>query len=171
MENGNPIRAAKREANKLDEIRAMGLAGDLDPDELHDLIEGETDLFEVLCAVGEQIQMFEGEMLPGIKNRIDELQKRQSRMKHSAETLRSIVLSHMERAEIPTIKGPCFTMSARATARGLVIESEAEIPSAYFKPQDPKRDNQAILAALKDGTEVPGASLDNGRSTLSIRLA
>ena len=173
MTNGNPIRAVAREANRLDELLA-GLRQDgvtLEPDELDDLIEGETERNEILLQLGEIVQAYDAEMLPGIKGRIEDLTKRKRRIEHTIETYRALILSHMERTSTTTIAGPLFTMSARATARALVVENEAEIPSTYFAAQDPRLDRKALSTALKDGAEVPGAKLDNGGSTLSIRVA
>ena len=54
-----------------------------------------------------------------------------------------------------------FTASARAGSPTLVVVSKERIPGAYWVPQPPKLDRQAILAELKRGIEIPGAEMSN----------
>jgi hypothetical protein len=46
---------------------------------------------------------------------------------------------------------------------------ESHIPEAFWKPQQPKLDRRALLAALKAGEVIRGAALDNGGTALSVR--
>jgi hypothetical protein len=50
-----------------------------------------------------------------------------------------------------------------------MITGETEIPRDFWKPQAPKLDRQGLTAALRRGQSVPGAVLNNGQATISVR--
>jgi hypothetical protein len=64
---------------------------------------------------------------------------------------------------------PDFTMSLRAQPPKLLVTEESTIPEEFWRPQAPKLERKALLAALKAGAIVPGATLDNGGVTISVR--
>lgn len=143
----------------------------IDEQTLLDTLEGETDLHEALCVVGEQIQENDS-MIAGLDDRIKKLDDRKARFKASSTLLRNIILMAMDKAKIKTITGPLFTLSARKVNPKLVIENEALIPSQYFVTQEPSLDRSALTQALKDlgeGETIPGAKLGEEGVSLSIR--
>lgn len=97
------------------------------------------------------------------------MQERLSRIDARAEKKRVVITSVMERANIRTLAEPDFTASLRAVPPALAIADEATIPEPYWRPQPPKLDRKKLLAALGAGHAVPGASLGNGGSILSVR--
>jgi hypothetical protein len=97
------------------------------------------------------------------------MQERLSRIEGRADKKRTLVASVMERADLRKITDPEFTASLRATPAPLVVTAEGEIPSTYWKPQAPKLDRGSLLAALKAGESVPGATLGNGGVTIAVR--
>lgn len=142
---------------------------DLDPQTLLDTLEGETNLNETLMAVAEHIQEIEA-LNVGLKYHIDALQERFSRQKKATETLRNVILSAMDRAEIKTIRGPLFTLTVRDTKPVAIVDDEVLVPAGFFVPQDPKLDKKALSEALNEGVEIPGAHLTNGGISLTVRV-
>ena len=51
----------------------------------------------------------------------------------------------------------------------LIVVAEDHIPEAYWLPQPPKLDRQAILRELKRGSEIPGAQISNPQPLLMVR--
>ena len=51
-----------------------------------------------------------------------------------------------------------------------MVINENEIPSVYWEPRDPKLDRVSLLADLKQGAEVQGATLSNPEPVLSVRV-
>lgn len=134
-------------------------------------IEGETNLLEAVAAVIDQIDE-EEIVIAGGKAKIDAIQARVSAKKHRVEMLRASIEQAMLIAEQDKLNLPTATVFVSKRAPALVIDSEADIPSEFFKvpePPAPKLDVKAVAAAIKDGREVPGARLDNGTTSLSIR--
>ena len=75
----------------------------------------------------------------------------------------------MTETEIKSLSEPDFTASIRRGAPALDAFAEERIPAAFWKPQPPKLDRQAIIAALKAGDEIEGATLVPAPMQLSVR--
>lgn len=142
---------------------------DLDPATLLDTLEGETELHESLLVVYEEM-LENGSLLSGLESTIEALQTRAGRLKKTNETLRNVILSAMDKADLKTVKGPLATLTARKGKPAAIIDEESEIPSTYFEPQPPKLDKKAIKTALDNGDTIPGAHLSNGGISLTIRV-
>lgn len=134
---------------------------------LFDTIDGETKLTDILLQIDEEIQERENHA-EAIAARIKQLQDRKARHEKAIETLRTVILRAMDSADIKKIEGACATLSVVNQVGALEIENEAEIPSEFFIPQDPKLDKKKLSAALQLGA-VKGARLGNGRINLQIR--
>lgn len=144
-----------------------------DPQLVLDMIEGSTNLQEAVCVVAEEIGEDEI-LLVGLKAHIAKLTERKSRIEKSIEDRRNIILSAMDRADIPTIKSPTATLTKRPTAAKVVVTDESLVPARFFIPQDPKLDKEALTEAVKAlGPEesIPGAAMSNGGISLTIRRA
>jgi hypothetical protein len=101
--------------------------------------------------------------------RIGDMQTRLARVEARAEKKQATITHVMEKADMKKLEQPDFTAWLRAIPPGLVVADETLIPGDYWKPQPAKLDKRGLLAALKGGTSVPGASLGNGGTTLSVR--
>lgn len=133
-----------------------------------DAVEGETDLREAIATGLARIA--EVEMLEtGITEAMKNLKARADRLGDQKEALRTALTVALELAEVPSLETPLGTISLRSVPPKLEIVEEAEIPSKYWKPQEPKLDKAALTAALKSKDIVPGAKLDNGSVTVMIR--
>lgn len=139
-----------------------------DEDLLRDSIEGETSLHEMIAAVFASLSE-DGERIAGISARMDDLKQRKDRFERAVARKRAMIEQAMAIGEIKSITLDEGTLALAKRPRGVVIENEAEIPSAYWKPQPPKLDKAAVKEALKAGDTVPGAALDNGGYGLTIK--
>ena len=139
-----------------------------DEDALRDTIEGQTTLHEMIVSVAASIAQDE-ELLTGIKVRAEDLSARKFRIESRVDRKRALIEQAMSVGEIRTLELAECTLSLKSKPKGLIVENEADVPSKYWAPQPPKLDRKALTAALRDGQEVPGASLDNGGISLTIR--
>jgi len=141
---------------------------DIDDDTLRDTLEGISSLPEALAAVI-RAYMEDLTLAAALGMRISDMQERLARFEARAEKKRALVTQVMERAELRKLQEPDFTVSLRAVPPGLVVSDEASIPADYWKPQPPKLDKKGLLAGLNAGQAIPGASLGNGGTTISVR--
>ncbi|MDB5408376.1 MAG: hypothetical protein JWL84_3288 [Rhodospirillales bacterium] len=139
-----------------------------DEETLRDTLEGVSSLPEMLaCALRSYLEDIA--LIAALGIRIDEMQERITRFEQRAEKKRAVITSVMERADLKKLTEPDFTVSLRATPPALVVTNETDIPHDFWKPQPPKLDRQGLTAALRRGERVPGATLSNGQSTISVR--
>lgn len=175
--NVKPSTAVQNELVKIEGLKALlddsdalyDEHGNVDEKLLLDTIEGETDLHAMLLEIDEKIAEYETTH-DAIKLRIDQLIKRKNRMKRSADTLRTIILSAMDKAGIKKIQGDLSTISVGKKAASLIINDEALIPSKYWKAE-PTLDKNLLKADLKENIEIPGAEMGDEGIKLMIRRA
>jgi hypothetical protein len=140
----------------------------LEEERLLNTLEGITNLHEMIAAVIRSALVDEA-FSAGLRLRVDDMKERLSRLEQRAAKKRQLALEAMSEVGLTKLKQPDFTASARAGSPALVVVAEDTIPEAYWLPQPPKLDRQAILAELKRGLEVPGAQMSNPKPVLSVR--
>ena len=140
----------------------------LDEETLADTLEGITDLHEMIAAVIRSALVDEALHL-GLRSRLEDMKGRLSRLEFRASKKRELALTAMTEAGLSKFEQTDFTASARAGSPVLVVIAEERIPEAYWLPQPPKLDRQAILGELKRGIEIPGAQMSNPKPVLSVR--
>lgn len=162
---------ATEEARSYAALRAeLERLDDMDERTLLDTLEGETNFDEVIAVLDEFILDAEADEA-GAAAVIERLKDRKARAERRQDRLRAIVTQAMDVAGKKTVKTPGGTYTVTATAPGVVVEDESQIPAAYFKPAEPKLDKKALNEAVKGGVPVPGARLSNGGISLTIRRA
>jgi hypothetical protein len=151
-----------------DIIADLGVLAE-DDDQLRlDTIEGETPLFDILAQI---IRANEEDaiLIDGIKARMDELRTRDGRLKRRVEMRRALLLKALTIADVQSIELPTATISRKALPAQAVVIDEASIPPVYFVRADPKLDKRALLADLRSGEIIEGATLSNGGEAVQIR--
>lgn len=140
----------------------------LDEETLRDTLEGISSLPEALAAV---VRSYLDDLTfaAALGTRIGEMQQRLVRIEARAEKKRATITSVMEQGDIKRLEQPDFTASLRAVPPGLVIADETLIPAEFWKSQPAKLDKRGVLAALHTRQNVPGATLGNGGTTLTVR--
>ncbi len=141
---------------------------DADEDTLRDTLEGMTNLTDMLGAVLRS-QLEDLDLTAALRARMADMQERLARIDVRAAKKRELVISTMERADIRKITEADFTVSLRPKPPPLVLVDEKEIPEDFWKPQPAKLDRQGLIAALKAGRDVAGATLGNSALTISVR--
>jgi hypothetical protein len=141
----------------------------LDERTLTDTLEGLTDLHDVISAIVRS-SLEDEAVARGLRGRLREMQQRIERLETRAAKGRLIAKDVMAEEQIKKVTAPDFTVSLRQSSCSVVIVEESKIPNLFWTPQPPKLDRSSVLAALKAGSEVPGAKLSNGDLTLSVRV-
>src|SRR5689334_95891 len=141
---------------------------DLDEETQIDTLEGITDLHEMIAAVIRSALVDEA-LQAGLRLRVDDMKDRLSRLELRASKKRLLALEAMTEVGLTKLEQPDFTASARVGSPALVVIGEERIPQAYWLPQPPKLDRQAILGELKRGADIAGAQLSNPKPVLMVR--
>lgn len=135
-----------------------------------DAIEGETNLIEAIGAALDEID--ECDVIEaGCKAKAAEFEARGSAAAKRRDRIRASIEQAMVLTEQPSLRLPAATLSITRRPAGLVITNEADIPARFFvqpPAPPPKLDKKALLAAL-NSEAIPGAALDNGSVSLTVR--
>jgi hypothetical protein len=140
----------------------------IDDQTLTDTMQGISELpqmVETLVRSG----LDDGELICGLKSRLENMSERLSRLKERYEKKRALVAWAMGNSGITKLEVPDFSVSLCAGAQKLEIAEPTIIPQAYLIPQPPKIDRASISAALKRGEIVEGATLATGNPFIAVR--
>lgn len=134
-----------------------------------DMIEGETEAFDLLTAIVRKIEDAKA-LSEGTKERLEELRARKDRFGRRVDGLRSLAIKIMDAGGLTKAELAEATLSLRASGRKLVGEPDpASLPDDLCKITR-AADKTKIKAALEAGQSVPGCELGNGEPSLAIRI-
>ncbi len=149
-----------------DRIRAQD--PQIDEQTLVDTVEGLTDLHEIIQAVVRSALMDEA-LAAGLKCRIADMQDRLNRLQDRASKRRQIAKDVMVELDLKKITAPDFTVSIRPGTPALMVINEEAVPPIYWEPGEPRLRRQVLASDLKQGEDVPGATLSNPEPVLTVR--
>jgi hypothetical protein len=141
---------------------------DADEDTIRDSLEGITTLNELIAEIIRSALVDEA-LQSGLRLRMQEMKERLSRLELRSAKKRELAVGALQEAGIRKLQQPDFTASARAGSPALLVIAEEQIPEAYWVPQPPKLDRQALLGGLKRGEQISGVQLSNSQPVLSVR--
>jgi hypothetical protein len=145
-----------------DQLRA--LATD-DPDFFTDLLEGETNLLELIAVDASIVD--DETLVDGAKAALDKLQARKLAAENRSELKRRLLAHTLQQIGRKTLRTPTATLTlAEASLKAIAVAPE-DIPARWWKPQPPKLD-QAAVATLHP--PIPGVTASNGGITLIRRV-
>jgi hypothetical protein len=162
-------RSAEYAKRILADLRSSGDADDAEL--VADTIEGETGLHEAIAAALDVIDEEEAIQI-GLKAKEGEFASRRLASEKRVDRIRAVIEQAMLATEQSAFRMTTATVTLTKRAPGLIITSEADIPVEFWVEQErpaPKLDRKALLRALNDKKAVPGAGLDNGSFSLSVR--
>lgn len=144
--------------------------GEDDAELMADAVEGETDLLE---AIGEALDANDEDevLVIGLKAKEEAFASRRAAIAKRIERRTALIERAMLETDQTTLRLPTATLTLAKRAPGIVIANEADIPARFWIEQErpaPKLDKKALKEALVTET-IPGASLDNGSVSLTVR--
>jgi hypothetical protein len=155
------------EAARILREQIAAIAGE-DEELIRDTLEGETSLREIIAALVANEAEDEA-ILDGIRELSKRISERKARIERRIDFRRSLIATGMEVGEIRKLETPAGVVTVKAKPPSVTLIEEADIPARFWKPQPPKLDRKELLAALKEGESVPGATMSNGGTTIQIR--
>lgn len=157
---------------KVDIRRALAileLCPDLELDEQLKLstLEGETELTEIVSLLLSENEDDEGN-IGQVKGQIQARQERIARFERRIESRRNAIISLMDTAQTTKLPLPEATVSLRTLkARPKVFDPDL-LPDGFYSTVK-KPDHEAIQAAFERGQPIPGVTITNGGSSLTVR--
>lgn len=133
-------------------------------------VEGETWLDEAIESAVKRLAEL-NTLMDAIAGMMADLKDRGERFEKQRDTLRELIAVALETTGVQRFEMPLATVALKRVPPKVEVIAEADIPSRFWKPQEPKLDRKALAAALKDGETVPGATLSNGGSTVQVTFS
>lgn len=103
------------------------------------------------------------------------MKERAARINRKVDALHNYILVNMQACGISKIESPEFTLSVQKNPPAVIIDNEEAISEAFMvtppppPPPVPRPDKKAIADAIKAGTIVEGAHLEQG-FRLKVRI-
>lgn len=138
-----------------------------DEDLKEDMLLGSTDFYELVEKIHINI-MHNSALLHGLTGIMDDLNKRRKALEKRVEFQRALIKRLMEVADQRSIDLPAAKISLGKSPAKVIITDEGVIPDEFVRvKREPNK--TAIKEALVGGQDVPGATLSNGGTSLTIR--
>jgi hypothetical protein len=150
-----------------DQLKA--LYQDIDDETLLDTLEGISELPELIQGLIRS-SLDDEVLISALKQRVEDMQARLSRLKDRFERKRELASWAMENAEILKMQTADFTLSLRQGPPRLDVVDQDKVPSEYLVPQPPRLDRSGLIGALKRGDVIPGATLVEGQMHVAVRV-
>lgn len=134
-----------------------------------DSLDGFTDALDIADALIDSLQNDE-ELLIGISERIGALDARAARIKARATRTKQVTVELLDAMGVRKLERPAATISRREGSLHTVIDDPADVPTQLMRERVIREpDKGAIKRQIEAGETVPGARLERGPATLSIR--
>lgn len=156
--------------NELKEAQSLIANGELSPDEMRDTLDGMVGEFNDKAVNVAHFKQNLNASIDAIDAEIERLNNKKKALKNHDQRMVDYLRDNMEAAGIKKIECPLFTITLRAGQKKAVILDESKLPDDYVSVKTTvKPDSRAILKDLKDGADIPGAILEDGKSSVLIK--
>lgn len=153
-----------------EQYRDLQKMEDMDPDAIADTLEAVGGEFENKAQAIVTVSRGMDANIEAIDNEIKRLNDLKKSIKNREDSLRDYLRENMAAAGISNIKCPLFSITLAKGREVAVIHDESELPDEYMSVKTTiTPDKKAILAALKAGTDVPGAALERSAESLRVK--
>lgn len=151
-------------------LREMATDPELPEGALDDTFEALEGLFNDKCEnICKVLKNIEAEAA-ACKAEADRLLARKKIFENDSARLADFMHTQMKKAGIKKIDGTLFTILSRQGTEVVIIDDEDEIPDDFVETEVvTKVDKKKVMAALKAGTDVPGAHKERRPNTLNIK--
>lgn len=163
------IRIAKTDIQRV--MASLELAHGFDDDHQLklDCLEAETELLEVVRQLLNDNEDDEGQ-IAALDEQIDVRSIRRERAEQRIEGRKKAIASLMDCAAETTLKLPEATLSLRTLKPRPTVSDPDALPDAFLIEEVKVKANmEAIKAAIEAGATIPGVTMTNGGSSLTVR--
>lgn len=131
-------------------------------------VEGETDFERIMTKLVDYVLDAES-FADAVKARKDAIADRQKRYERQAASGRKIILSLMHAAQADKVRLPEATVSMTKPRASVNVTDVDQLPQGYFKTER-KPLSKEIFAGLQAGDDIPGAEINPGEASITVRV-
>ncbi len=158
------------QTGKMLELQKLVDDGEMSQDDIQDTLDGmQLEFNDKASSIVSLAESLQGDV-SALDVEIKRLQARKKAITNNQDRLKEYLRHNMELSGITKIKSPLFSITlGKATVTADVVDVDF-LPDEFVNTEVViKADKKAILKALKDGQEIPGAVLSTGKSRLLIK--
>jgi len=145
-------------------MQLIDLSEQLDPETFKDTLDAIQDSLEDKVEnTAKVVKSLESDVT-AIKEEEKRLKERRRVLETKIDSIKNYLKEQLELAGIDKVKRPLITVSIQNNPPSVKVTDEKLIPSSFMIAKAPELDKKAVLKKLKDGEEVPGVELFQGRS-------
>lgn len=145
-------------------MQLIDLSEQLDPETFKDTLDAIQDSLEDKVEnTAKVVKSLESDVT-AIKEEEKRLKERRQVLETKIDSIKNYLKEQLELAGIDKVKRPTITVSIQKNPPSVKVIDEKLIPSSFMIAKAPELDKKAVLKKLKDGEEVPGVELFQGRS-------
>lgn len=138
-----------------------------DPELRADSVEGQTDFNKVMDWLLDRFA-YEAMLRDGAEKRAKEFKDRAASFDANAERFRAMMFSLMRAADQSSVRLAGATISVRQGSSKVVVDNVDDLGQGYVRIEK-HPDKIAIKKSIENGEAVPGAHIEEGGLSLSIR--
>jgi predicted nuclease with TOPRIM domain len=144
-------------------VSLMEMAEEMDATTLQDTLESiEEEIHDKAENIAKLVKNINADV-DALKAEEKRLADRRKSLENKVTHLKGYLQDQLEVAGLDKVKRPTLTVSIQNNPPSVKVIDE-KLLSDYMIPVEPRLDKKAILTALKEGMEVSGAELVQGRS-------
>lgn len=163
----NPILAAEDVAREINALLADYPQLADDEELFRDTLEGNTRFNEIMDRLLSEMRDNET-LAEATAQRIGKIRERQTRLTHRVQFYRGLMHRLLTLTGLKSVALAEAKVSVVNSPDKVIITDENAVPDTFCKiTKEPNK--TAIKNAIKNGQFVPGATLSNGGSTISVR--
>lgn len=163
----NPLLAAEDVAREINALMAEYPQLADDEELLRDMLEGNTRFDSIMDRLLSEMRDNET-LAEASAQRIGKIRERQTRLVHRAQFLRGLMHRLLTLTGLKSVALAEAKISVVNSPDKVIITDESAIPDAFMKiTKEPNK--TAIKNAIKSGQLIPGATMSNGGTTISVR--
>lgn len=146
------------------------LESDIEPEQLSECLDSIEDAFEEKGSNIVAVLNSLDSDVTALDNEIKRLQARKKAITGNKDRLKEYLRYNMESTGITKINHPLFNITLRKGQAKADVLDDTLIPDEFMKVKtEIKPDLVAIKKALKDGEDIPGVALIDGKSSVLIK--
>ena len=155
---------------EIKSIESLVESDELSIDDAKDTIQAlEMEFKEKAIAITQFIENINPD-ISALDEHIKKLTAKEKALQNKQESLREYLRENMMTNEISKIECPFFSILLKSPAAAVDITDSDALPDEYVAVKTTvSPDKKAILKALKDGIDVPGAQLKQAKPALQIK--
>lgn len=152
------------------ELMAIASDPELPPEALADTLEGLEGEIKIKAGNIGNLLLNSDTDIVALDTEIKRLQARKKGIENGKQRLKDYLRFNMEAMDIPKLECPLFTITLAKGKSMVSIDNECALPNEYIRTTTTTvPDKGRILAHLKDGAIIEGASLTTSQSSLRIK--